>query len=222
MGGFAVGTLTAPLSCQAIRSLSLSEASLAPFRAILRNFSCLIPFHSSLTAVPSQFLLRPFDIAVVLRLIAVPEDRYEPLAAALATSTSAVHRAVARLQCAGLCDRGTRTANNAAVLEFLVHGLRYAFPPVHGPERNGLPTAGAHPALIAALGVNAGPPLVWPMDGAAAHGKSLAPLFAGVTRVVQRDGRMHEMLAAIDLLRVGSGEQRVAASELLARYLTAD
>ena len=55
------------------------------------------------TLVPSQPSLRPFDIAVALRLVLVPEDRYEPLALALATSTSAVHRSVARLQHAGIC-----------------------------------------------------------------------------------------------------------------------
>ena len=39
--------------------------------------------------MPSQPSLRPFDVAVALRLLLVPEDRYEPLANALATSTSA-------------------------------------------------------------------------------------------------------------------------------------
>ena len=172
--------------------------------------------------MPSQPSLRPFDVAVALRLILIPEDRYEPLANALATSTSAVHRAVARLQHAGICGSGSRTVNKAALHEFLVHGLRYSFPPVHGPERAGLPTAGAHPAIVAALGENAGPQLVWPMEGGPSRAESLTPLFSGMTRVVQRNGRMHEMLATVDLLRVGTPEQRAAAGTLLTRQLAID
>jgi len=172
--------------------------------------------------VPSQPSLRPFDIAVALRLILVPEDRYEPLANALATSTSAVHRAVARLQQAGLCGAGSRTVNKESLLEFLTHGVRYTFPPIHGPERTGLPTVGAHPALQEALGEDAGPRLVWPAEGGAARGEALTPLFTGMTRVAQRDSRMHELLAIVDLLRVGNPAQREKASAHLHRKIMGD
>lgn len=166
--------------------------------------------------MPSQPSLRPFDIAVALRLVLVPEDRYEPLAVALATSTSAVHRSVARLQHAGLCGPGSRTVQAPNLQEFLVHGARFAFPAVHGPERVGLPTAGAHPDLAAVFGgdepVRA---LVWPMEGGGVRGETLVPLFNGLTKVASRDARLHKMLACVDGIRVGSPRQRKAAADLL-------
>jgi hypothetical protein len=172
--------------------------------------------------VPSQPSLRPFDVAVALRLSLVPDDRYEPLALALATSTSAVHRAVARLQHAGLCGAGSRRVQADALFEFLVHGVRYAFPAVHGPERTGLPTAAAHPELADAIGgsepIRA---LVWPMDGGTARGETLVPLFNGATKVASRDARLHQMLACVDVFRVGSPGQRSAAADLLRRDLKA-
>lgn len=172
--------------------------------------------------MPSQPSLRPFDVAVAMRLLLVPEDRYEPLAAALATSTSAVHRAVARLQHAGLCGSGTRTVNQAAFREFLIFGVRYAFPPVHGPERSGMATAGAHPEISALLGDDRMRPLVWPMEGGSARGETLVPLFNGVTKVAVRDPRLHELLACVDALRVGNATQRQRVAELLtARVLQA-
>src|SRR5688572_28985415 len=91
--------------------------------------------------VPSQPSLRPFDVAVALRLLLVPEDRYEPLAAALVTSTSAVHRSVARLQQSNLCLPSRRTVAKLPFREFLTHGVRYSFPPIVGPEREGMPTS---------------------------------------------------------------------------------
>lgn len=171
--------------------------------------------------MPSQLSLRPFDVAVALRLHLVPEDRYEPLAVALATSTSAVHRSVARLQHAGLCGPRSRTVNDAALHEFLVHGVRYAFPAVHGPEREGLVTGGSHPDLAPVLaGQDPIRPLVWPMEGGGTRGEMLVPLFAGVTKVALRDPTLHRLLACVDLLRTGSQAQRGAAADLLHTQLS--
>lgn len=170
--------------------------------------------------MPSQPSLRPFDIAVALRLVLVPEDRYEPLAGALATSTSAVHRSVARLQHAGICGPGSRTVREDALHEFLVHGVRYAFPPVHGPERVGLPTAGAHPEIAAAVtGAEPLRPLIWPTEAGTVRGETLVPLFNGLTKVAAKDARLHAMLACVDALRVGTPAQRSAASELLRQQI---
>jgi hypothetical protein len=171
--------------------------------------------------VPSQPSLRPFDIAVALRLVLVPEDRYEPLAIALATSTSAVHRSVARLQHAGICGPGSRTVIEPALHEFLVHGARYAFPAIHGPERTGLPTAGAHPELAMIFGNDESVrTLVWPMEGGTVRGETLVPLFNGLTKVASRDARLHKMLACVDGIRVGTTRQRGAAADLLHHLIT--
>lgn len=172
--------------------------------------------------MPSQPTLRPFDVAVALRLVLVPEDRYEPMAIALATSTSAVHRSVARLQHAGICGPGSRTVREDALTEFLVHGVRYAFPAVHGPERQGLPTACAHPDVAGALGGEEQVrPLVWPMEGGSMRGETLVPLFNGVTKVASRDARLHQLLACVDVLRIGTAHQRSIAEALLRREIQA-
>jgi hypothetical protein len=170
--------------------------------------------------VPSQPTLRPFDVAVALRLLLEPEDRYEPLAEALATSTSAVHRGVARLQSAGLLRAASRTVARPALREFLLHGVRYAFPPVRGQEVAGIPTAWSHAPVAALLQGETTPetarPLVWPDETGAVRGDLLVPLFPGAGRVSQRDPRLHELLAAVDAVRCGSPTVRRVVSEYLA------
>jgi hypothetical protein len=174
--------------------------------------------------VPSQPSLRPFDIAVALRLLLVPEERYEPLAEALVTSTSAVHRAVARLQLSGICKASTRTVARPAFREFLLHGVRYAFPAIHGPERSGMPTAWAHPDVAVLFTDGDLPrPLVWSSDRGNTRGESLVPLFSNLPAVAARDARMHELLALVDVLRAGSArERRIVGDALGERVLWSD
>jgi hypothetical protein len=183
----------------------------------MRCTSSRIGFHRHLHLVPSQPILRPFDIAVALRLLLVPEDRYEPLAEALVTSTSAVHRSVARLGLAGICRPSSRTVQRDALHEFLVHGVRFAFPPMIGPERTGVPTSVAHPQVHELLpnGTDARP-LVWPSDLGNEQAASIAPLFSGVPAVASRDPRLHELLAIVDVLRTGGVRERKRVAEWLA------
>ncbi len=170
--------------------------------------------------VPSQPTLRPFDVAVALRLLLEPEARYEPLAEALATSTSAVHRGVARLQWAGLLRAGTRTVARPALREFLLHGVRYAFPTVRGPEVLGVPTAWSHDGMRALLREESPTeperPLVWPDDAGTVRGDMLVPLFPAAARVARGDAPLYELLAAVDALRAGSPTVRRIVSEFLA------
>lgn len=167
--------------------------------------------------MPSQPILRPFDIAVALRLLLVPEDRYEPLADALVTSTSAVHRSVARLGLAGICRPSSRTVNRDAFHEFLLHGVRFAFPPMIGPERTGVPTSVAHPQVQALLpDATEAQALVWPSDLGKHQAASIAPLFSGVPAVAMRDPRLHELLAVVDVLRTGGARERTRVGEWLA------
>jgi hypothetical protein len=52
---------------------------------------------------------------------------------------------VRRLEAAGLLLPTDRHPNKSALLEFLVHGVRYAFPAQLGAEIRGVPTAGGLP-----------------------------------------------------------------------------
>ena len=76
--------------------------------------------------------LKPQDIAVILQLCrhAPPRPSYSQLASTLFRSPSEIHAAVKRAQASHLLhgpELGERP-NRAAIEEFLIHGLKYAFP----------------------------------------------------------------------------------------------
>jgi hypothetical protein len=159
------------------------------------------------------------DIAVLLGL-ALPDWRglnYASLAARLRLSTSETHAAVKRGIAAGLvADGQSRRPLAGPLKEFLVHGMRYAFPPVLGGSTRGVPTAYAAPSMRDAFGHVDGPPPVWPHAGAnTIRGLSFEPLYKRAPEAALADSRFHELLALVDALRGGRARERKLAAELL-------
>lgn len=91
--------------------------------------------------------LSPQDMVVSLKLALQPGLTFQKLADALGLSVSAVHRSVTRAKAAGLL-LADRQPNRSALLEFVLHGARYAFPAVRGGMTRGMPTAHAAPPLV--------------------------------------------------------------------------
>ena len=92
-------------------------------------------------------------------------------------SGSEVHAALKRLERARLLatdPTGTRPLLQA-VEEFLVHGVKYAFPAKRGEVTRGVPTSYAGPPLNGKLAADDLPP-VWPHPEGAARGVALEPL----------------------------------------------
>jgi len=164
-----------------------------------------------------QKSMRAVDVGVALRLEHWPDEHYENLAGALSLSLSASHRSVQRLQLSGLLLPGSRRVNRSALLEFLVHGARYAFPPSLGAEVRGVPTAGSLPWLGEQLpeGLNA----VWPSADGSLRGPALVPLYGGAPAAALRDERLHRLFALVDALRIGQARDRKIAETMLRKLL---
>ena len=160
-----------------------------------------------------QASLRPGDIAVALELVLQPGERYENLSQALRLSLSAAHRAVGRLEAASLLLPRDRHPNKSALLEFLTHGVRYAFPATLGAETRGVPTAGGLPEFSGEMPAGSG--AVWPSADGTARGPSVVPLYEGAAAAALADARLHRLLALVDAIRIGPARERRIAERLL-------
>jgi len=167
-----------------------------------------------------QFALKPQDLYVVLALLSrrsPPTSLYPDLAALTGLAISAVHAALKRAATSRLVlfqDRKP-VVLKAALLEFMVHGARYAFPPVQGALTRGVPTAYAAAPLNTVIAPSADPPPVWPHAKGTARGLSLAPLYPSVPEAALKDAQLYAVLALLDALRVGQTRERDAAQKLL-------
>jgi hypothetical protein len=167
--------------------------------------------------------LKPQDVAVALKLSLYVEKR-PPIAAIagdLFLSPSEVHAALGRLHSARLLH-GPELHDRPilpSLEEFLLHGVKYAFPAEHGMLTRGLPTSVAAPPLDRKFVRDDEPPPVWPMPEGGCRGLAFKPLYKGAPRAALRDPLLYELLALLDAIRDGRARERKLAEQELCKRL---
>jgi DNA-binding Lrp family transcriptional regulator len=166
-------------------------------------------------------MLKPQDIAVCVALVdaAQPRPGFAELARGVGLSASETHAAVRRSIEAGLIDREKRTVRRRALLEFLVHGVKYAFAPRWRGVTRGIPTAHAAPPLSEQFAEDELPP-VWPDARGERRGQGLDPLYRSAPRAALANAELYEWLALIDALRAGRARERALAEREVTRRLS--
>jgi len=91
----------------------------------------------------SQYSMKPQDVVVLLKVIALNNDNWQqiPLAHSLKMSQSEVSQSVARSKYAGLLDDNGKKVMRQALYDFLQYGLAVVFPAKPGAVVRGIPTA---------------------------------------------------------------------------------
>ena len=169
--------------------------------------------------------LKPQDLVVSLKLAMLPlspRPTYATLATSLAMSTSEVHGAVKRAQAAKLINQmdSTLRVDRRNLVEFVVHGVKYAFPPERGSLTRGTPTAYAAPPMNKEFVPDSDPPPVWPDPEGTVRGFEFSPLTKHVPKAARQDPALYEVLALIDAVRDGRARERQYAEKELALRLS--
>lgn len=160
----------------------------------------------------------PFDVVLALRLVR-PAGTIVSISEELAVAPSQVHAGLVRLRRAGLLRPTGRETNARALGEFVLYGVRYAFPARRGPIAPGIPTGHSAPPLAPLI--DAPDVLVWKAADAptAVQGFSVVPLYPGATQLLERSPETYELTTLVDALRLGDRRARGFARELLSAAL---
>ncbi len=165
-------------------------------------------------------IAKSLDIVVLLKLLLERrKSPYAQLSEELGISASEIHAAVRRGIAAGLIDPESRLPLRKPLQDYLLHGVRYAFPAKLGPVVRGLPTAYAARPLSDKISSNDLPP-VWPDPEGNIRGVAVEPLYGSVTKAAKRDSLLYELLALVDALRIGRARERNLAEEELKQRIT--
>lgn len=166
--------------------------------------------------------MRPQDVVVLLKVWVV-QQRQEParqvdLAQSLFLSQSEVSASLDRSRFSGLLSQDKQQVNRKSLFDFLVYGVKYAFPVKPGPVQRGLPTAHAAPPLSALI-VSAQDQFVWPDEQGTIRGQVVEPLYHTVPKAARQDPDLYQLLALVDALRVGKAREVKLAREELQKLL---
>jgi hypothetical protein len=163
-----------------------------------------------------QYALRPTDVGVALGLAEHPNASYQHLHEMLGISVSTAHDSVHRLREAGLVRQDESVVVRSNLLEFLEHGVRYAFPALLGSSARGVPTSHSGPPLSG--DILAEDAVVWPSAKGSVVGRTVCPLVPKAAELPGRSPNVYALLTLVDALRVGRvRERRLAATKLRAR-----
>jgi hypothetical protein len=106
-----------------------------------------------------------------------------------------------------------------SLTEFLVHGLKYAFPAERGEPTRGVPTSYAAEPLRQMIAPGNDLPPVWPYPEGRERGFAFEPLYKLAPAAALRDPVLYEYLALVDALRDGRSRERKLAEEMLVKRL---
>jgi len=166
---------------------------------------------------------KPQDLFVLLALLSRGDESagYAELAALTGLAISAVHASLKRAVAARLLIFQERrpVVLKTQLLEFLLHGAKYAFPPAWGSLTRGVPTGYAAPPLNSVIAPSSDPVPVWSCALGSARGLSLTPLYPTVPEAALRNERLYALLSLFDAIRAGQARERNEAARLLEEYL---
>ena len=159
----------------------------------------------------------------MLKIVANGSRRvpYAELAGALGMSASEAHASVKRAIQSHLLQgpEMQHRPNLAALEEFLVHGLRYAFPAEHGEFTRGMATSYAAEPLRTLIPPGNDPIPVWPSIDGKERGVAFSPLYRTAPLAALRDPAFYEYLVLADALRDGRARERKIAERELHKRL---
>jgi hypothetical protein len=177
--------------------------------------------------------LKPQDILVLLKLSVwdKPEWRQEDLAMELGMVQSMVHSSLKRAEKCGLYNQEKKRVNKSALIEVLVHSIRFLIPGEFGRKGIGMPTAWGHREAFKSLVYGLVDPPIWSAPKGRrtsvtgeynVEGVEVQPIHEKAPEAASRDPRLYEVLAAVDALRMGRARDTEVAGEILRNRICGD
>lgn len=163
--------------------------------------------------------MRPIDVIVLLKIIALDETAWlqKELAQTLLISNSEVSESLHRSQVAGLLDSTKQQPMRQNLLDFLRYGLRYVFPVQPGGLVRGVPTAHSAPGLAGKFVSQMA--YVWADPDGTVMGHEIEPLYPTVPQACLIDSQLYELVALVEMLRVGRVREVQLATQKLSEHL---
>lgn len=147
--------------------------------------------------------MKPQDIIILLQIALLQETKwsYKLLSQKTFISPMQCHRSIRRLDEMHLFNMQLNKINYPNLIEFLIHGFKYAFPGKIDGKVLGIPTAYSAPIFLNHIVSNE--LIVWPYKEGQKEGVALEPIHKVVPPIALSNPKMYDMLSLLDALRIG-------------------
>jgi hypothetical protein len=160
--------------------------------------------------------MKPQDILVVLKLLSLRKQDWTQaqIADSLLISAAEMSAVFERLKKSRFIDASKQQVRKLAIREFLIHGLKYVFPPQLGTKVRGIATGHSAPPIRQHI-IESEEIYVWKSAKGNRRGIEINPLYKTVPKIVATDPELYELLVIVDTLRIGKvREIEIAIAEL--------
>ncbi len=163
--------------------------------------------------------LKPQDIIVLLKILVKKDETWRiiDLSYELNISSGEISNALERLRSSSLISSDKKTVLLSNLKEFLIHGLKYAFPAKLGSIERGIATA--HSVGKLQKKIVSDTKYIWPDANGDTKGLSVSPLYKNASEASIKDPKLHLLLALIDSIRIGKVREQVIAKQLLEKEI---
>jgi len=164
--------------------------------------------------------LKPQDTLLALKYWSLKQDSQESsvrgIAESIGISASEVSKGTKRLTASHLVveRHGSVFSESGALLEWLCHGIRYAYPQESTGYGRGMPTSWNCPVLVSEI-VPPNPPLVWPVPRGNTEGALIKPIHESIPLATSRDENLYRAWSLIEAIRGGKPRELAIARKLL-------
>ncbi len=165
--------------------------------------------------------MKSLDVVVLCKIFILQNEgrwdwTYLGLAKEVCLSVGETHASVKRLKKSHLFDDFTKSVIPPTLREFLIHGVKYAFPAEIGALERGVATSHSAPVFQNDLVQSKDDVYVWPYAKGSERGLSINPLSKSAPKAALKDKALYDFLALLDALRIGKArEKNIAVSKLV-------
>ena len=135
--------------------------------------------------------LKPQDVLILLKLMVSPALNQKKLAQCLDISSAEVSHGFRRLKNSKLLTVNNGV-NKETSSEFLIHALKYMFPPQLGTIAVGIPTAYARPGF-SFVRYSSDDIYIWPHPEGTVKGIALKPIYPSLPSACLQDEKLYKI-----------------------------
>ena len=161
--------------------------------------------------------VKPQDILVMMKLIVNARLNQKELAESLDISSAEISHGFQRLKNSKLLTTDNKV-NKEASSEFLIHVLKYIYPPQFGTISVGVPTGYAKPGSDY-VRYNKDDIYVWPYPEGKVKGIALKPFYPSLPKACLQDEKLYTLASLIEMIRMGRVREKKVASEELSQFI---